>query len=380
MTHAVNPDSTMSRAAKWIGWTVIALVLLIPAVVVLVDANHFRGTLSRVVTEKTGRELAIKGDLQWNLDWPRIHLHAVDVTFANPAWAQEKLMIDAPGAFVSVDLPRLFAGTVFLVEVELERAAVFFEVAADGRRTGCSTGNNATKARAPRSAVCTARRSRPLRRPDRRHLDCRRNIDAGDTLGHPRRERSRRPFRSNWKIPGTPPFREGHGRYAPRNAGRKHTVPADGSGNRRAYDVAFARHRRGRVGKTGARRDFCIARGEPRRALRRARPAPPGDAGVHHLRHLTHDGIEWRYQKFTGRIGRSDVAGSLVFTEGPARPLAKGEMMFSTLDLADLGPVVGKNAAGESASLRGRKAPEPKGGQRRARCLRARSTAIAGPT
>src|SRR5207344_1439295 len=55
---AVNPGSTMSRAAKWIGWAVVALVLLIPAVVALVDANHFRGTLSRIVTEKTGRALA----------------------------------------------------------------------------------------------------------------------------------------------------------------------------------------------------------------------------------------------------------------------------------------------------------------------------------
>ena len=50
----------MSRAWKWTASFVIALVLLIPALVVLVDANHFRGTLARIVTERTGRELAIQ--------------------------------------------------------------------------------------------------------------------------------------------------------------------------------------------------------------------------------------------------------------------------------------------------------------------------------
>jgi uncharacterized protein involved in outer membrane biogenesis len=30
-----------------------------------------RGTIARLITAKTGRELAINGDLQWQLHWPQ---------------------------------------------------------------------------------------------------------------------------------------------------------------------------------------------------------------------------------------------------------------------------------------------------------------------
>jgi len=363
MTYAVNPDSTMSRAAKWIGWTVIALVLLIPAVVVLVDANHFRGTLSRLVTEKTGRELAIKGDLQWHLDWPRIRLHAVDVTFANPAWAQEKLMIDAPGAFVSVDLPRLFAGTVFLAEVELERAAVFFEVAADGRK-------NWLLDREQRDEGARAAVGRLQLREGRVHYD---DPTAGTSIVAEISTPATRPGTRRENDPGI--AFDATGKYLGL------PLSAKGTGGTllgmRDESIPFPLTVAATVGPTSLHLQGTVADVLQKRvldatfALRGASLAelfdvldlPLPETRAYTISgHLTHDGTEWRYQTFTGRIGRSDVAGSLAFTEGPARPLAKGEMMFSTLDLADLGPVVGKNAAGESASLRGRKAPEPKGG------------------
>ena len=87
----------MSRTLKWIGVVVVPLTLLIGAVGALSDANYLRSTIARVITAKTGRQLAINEDLQWKLDWPQIRLHAIDVTFANPPWAREKQMIAACG-------------------------------------------------------------------------------------------------------------------------------------------------------------------------------------------------------------------------------------------------------------------------------------------
>jgi hypothetical protein len=94
----------MSRTWKWIGGRHCA-DSSIPTVVVLLDANHFQER-SRARRCRNGRELAINGDLKWN-DWPRIHLHAVDVTFANPSWAREKQMIAAAAVDVDVDPPAL---------------------------------------------------------------------------------------------------------------------------------------------------------------------------------------------------------------------------------------------------------------------------------
>src|SRR4051812_44164438 len=90
-TYRVRVDRVcrmMSRWAKSVGFAIIAVALLIVAGVVLLNAN-LRGVIERVVSDRTGRQLAIKGDLQWKLDWPHARLHALDVTFANPAWARE---------------------------------------------------------------------------------------------------------------------------------------------------------------------------------------------------------------------------------------------------------------------------------------------------
>jgi len=124
----------MSRKVKWIGLGLAVLAVFIGAVVVLLNESHLRGTIEHLVTGRTGRQLAINGDLQWKLDWPRVRLHATDVTFANPPWAREKQMIAAAAVDLSVDLPRLLGGTLLLPDVRFDRPIVSFERGADGRR------------------------------------------------------------------------------------------------------------------------------------------------------------------------------------------------------------------------------------------------------
>ena len=59
---------------------------------------------------------------------------------------------------------------------------------------------------------------------------------------------------------------------------------------------------------------------------------------------LTRSADGWRYERFSGRIGKSSVAGSLRLTSGPSRPVLEGDLAFNSLNLADLGPVVGADA------------------------------------
>ena len=49
----------------------------------------------------------------------------------------------------------------------------------------------------------------------------------------------------------------------------------------------------------------------------------------------------WDYQKFSGTIGKSDIAGDVTYTSGEPRPRLKGKLHSKLLRLADLGPVVG---------------------------------------
>jgi AsmA protein len=57
--------------------------------------------------------------------------------------------------------------------------------------------------------------------------------------------------------------------------------------------------------------------------------------------HVVHAGQRWRYEKFSGRIGNSDIAGNLQVERGSRRPLLSADLLSQRLDIADLGPLVG---------------------------------------
>ena len=66
--------------------------------------------------------------------------------------------------------------------------------------------------------------------------------------------------------------------------------------------------------------------------------------------HLLHSAEIWRYEKFAGQIGKSDIAGSLVVDTQGVRPFLRGDLVFKVLDFADLGPLIGaqpKQGAGK---------------------------------
>ena len=131
-------------------------------------------------------------------------------------------------------------------------------------------------------------------------------------------------------------------------------------------DIAAGRRhgsRRARKRSRSTRTSRCAARASPSSSTcssfhcrKRARTRSRG--------RLTHRDSDWRYEKFAGRIGNSDVAGSLRFTEGPDRPRVQGELTFKTLDLADLGPVVGRTGMPRERlpALRGRRLPSSRAG------------------
>lgn len=57
--------------------------------------------------------------------------------------------------------------------------------------------------------------------------------------------------------------------------------------------------------------------------------------------HLLRNGSTWRYEKFSGRIGDSDIAGALQIDTGGKRPALTANLSSRVLDIADLGPLIG---------------------------------------
>ena len=56
---------------------------------------------------------------------------------------------------------------------------------------------------------------------------------------------------------------------------------------------------------------------------------------------LRHQGDDWIFDPFEGRIGASDIGGSLTFQQAKPRPLMKANLKSKLLDFGDLGPLVG---------------------------------------
>jgi uncharacterized protein involved in outer membrane biogenesis len=62
----------------------------------------------------------------------------------------------------------------------------------------------------------------------------------------------------------------------------------------------------------------------------------------------------FKYEKFTGEVGRSDLAGTLEFTSAPPRSRLTGNVHSKRLALADLGPAIGAPTATAKAPAKGK--------------------------
>lgn len=66
--------------------------------------------------------------------------------------------------------------------------------------------------------------------------------------------------------------------------------------------------------------------------------------------HLLHSGASWRLERFSGRVGASDLAGRLEVDTAGQRPTLEADVRAKVLDLADLGPVIGARPANSGAA------------------------------
>jgi uncharacterized protein involved in outer membrane biogenesis len=68
---------------------------------------------------------------------------------------------------------------------------------------------------------------------------------------------------------------------------------------------------------------------------------------------LRHTGAEWLFDPFEGKVGDSDLRGSVAYRTGGKRPFLKADLKSKLLDFDDLGPTVGappKTGPGETAT------------------------------
>ncbi len=328
---------TRSRLLKWTAGLVLAPVLLGVVFIAIFGWNWLRAPIERMALDKTGRELVIGGDLKLKFGWPLPRITAGAVTFANPAWAKEKQMVAADAVEVELNLPQLLRGSIVLPEVRLLRPVVFLEQGSGGRKNWLLDANQQDE---------NARI-----RIDRLMLDHGRlGYDDAAQKTSIRAELST----SDAQSAGEELSFTAQGQY------KGLALKAQGKGGPvlglRDENLPYRLKTELSVGRTGVKADGSITsllkfsamdmrlslRGD---SLAQLFPllgiALPQTHAYQTDGHMLHDGNTWRYDKFSGRIGASDIAGSLQVDTGGKRPAMKAELVSKLLDIADLGPLIG---------------------------------------
>lgn len=336
----VSRAPALPRLLKWLALALLTPLVLAVLFILVFGWNWLRAPIERMALEKTGRVLSIQGDMHVTLGWPRPRVRASAVSFANPAWAQEKQMFTADAVEVTLDLTQLLQNKLVLPELRLERPVVFLEQGSAGRQSwlldqqqqdpgariqidrltldqgklGFDDAARKTSIRAELASVAPGAGS---------------SADAGLT------------FSAHGQYKGQTLKAAGSG--APVLALRDDSTPYP-----LTIDASVGQTRVRAQGSITSLLKFTAV--DLRMALNGDNLAQlypllgiafPVTRSYATAGHLQHSGGNWSYEKFSGRIGSSDIAGSLeVKTSGP-RPVLTAELTSNLLDLSDLGPLIG---------------------------------------
>lgn len=328
-----------SRLIQWTAGLLVAPVLLVVLLIAIFGWNWLRGPIERMTLEKTGRELAINGDLMIKFGWPLPRIQAGMVTFANPAWAREKQMLAADEIEITIDLPQLLRQNIVLKEVRLQRPEVFLEQGSDGRKNWLLDLNQQDEG---------------MRiRVDRLTLD-QGTLGYDDTADKTsiRAKLSTNNQAGSAIASGVVFSAQGQYRGLP--------LKASGSGESvlamRDESAPYALKVDATIGRTAVRAEGTVTsllkfsaidmnldlRGE---SLDQLYPLLgivfPATRAYATKGRLLRNGDAWRYEKFSGRIGGSDIAGTLAVDTGGKRPVMNADLISNVLVFEDLGPIIG---------------------------------------
>ncbi|MGH8778643.1 AsmA family protein [Paraburkholderia sp.] len=87
---------------------------------------------------------------------------------------------------------------------------------------------------------------------------------------------------------------------------------------------------------------------------------PPYATDGHLIGNFKRGGSTFRYENFTGRVGGSDLNGTLTYTQSEPRPLLQGKLVSNLLRFADLAPIIGADSNASKAK-RGDTVKQPTG-------------------
>ena len=335
----------------------LAVPLLLGLALTVAGANWARGPIAQLVQQQTGRALQIQGDLHLGLGWPMLRVQVQGLRFANPAWAQQPQLLEVDQADLQLDLRALLRGHLVLPMVAVGRPVVMLETAPDGRKSWLLDRAQSDTSTAVQIGRLTLAEGRIGFDDPRRNTSLRLTVEtAGQRPDAPRPgPTSALGAPSDVLFTATGQWRgqplQASGRGGSVLGLRDETLPYPlmlegtvGATRLRADGRVTGLARWTAVDLQVALQGSSLAQLFPLLGVGLPETGAYATAG-----RLLRTGSTWRYQGFSGKVGRSDVAGNLDVVLGGARPLLRGDIRSRLLDLPDLAPVIGLRLAATRA-------------------------------
>ncbi len=375
----------MTLTKKAIGGTVLFLLLIVVAVIVFIatfDLNRLKPAINDKVSAELHRPFAINGDLgvQWMREpdqagwrawvpWP--HLHAEDVVLGNPPGVPGDYTARLKRVEAGVSLLALLHKEIYLPRITLKEPDAALKRLQNGKNnwTFNLAGSAPSQQDTPPSAWSFKVDDVVFDRGKIGFLDPLTKADVQvqvNPLGKPvpfaelaggngDKAQGQNPqktddyvfgWKAGGKYNGEPLKGAGKigGMLALRGANRPFPLQADVSSGSTRVELAGTLQDPLNLGGLDLRLKLSgDSLGSLHDLTGVVLPDSPPYATDGHLtaRFQGKEGNRFRYENFNGKIGQSDIHGTLVFTQGKPRPSLSGEVASDQLRLADLGPLIG---------------------------------------
>ncbi|WP_292985110.1 AsmA family protein [Pantoea sp.] len=393
----------MSRTGKIVSWIAGILVLLIVVIIVIIatfDWNRLKPTINQKVSTELNRPFAIRGDLgiDWarNRDeagwrrwvpWPQIH--AEDIMLGNPPDISDVTMVHLQRVDATLSPLSLLHKELFIPWIKLQRPDARLIQTADKKNNWTFTladSGKDEKSAAP-SAWSFRLDNILFDQGQIRYRDAINHADVTvqvNPLGKPvpytqiaggnDQQKGAGDFVFGWQAKGTynNESLSGDGKIGGMLSLRSQNTP---------FPIqADVRNGTTRVQVTGGLQDPMNLGGLNVR-LRFSGDTlanlygltgvllpdtPPYETDGHLIAKFSGEkGAVYRYEKFNGHIGDSDIHGSLIYSQVKPRPTLSGELASEQLRMADLGPLIGVNSGkgsdktAQAKARRGEKSNQP---------------------
>jgi uncharacterized protein involved in outer membrane biogenesis len=316
------------------------LLILVAGFVIWFDWNMIKPYVERQVTEKTGREFIIHGDLDVKLSLNPL-VSAEGLSLANADWGTQQPMLGVGRFQFRISLLDLLSGHIVLPEVAVSQPEILLEKSADGKRNW-DLKKEEKEAELPKIGRLTLDRGILIFRDPKTKTDITAKISTGTAA-----DAREAPVNvsAEGKFTGLSFAAQGQGGGVIALSDETLPYPINAKVEIGTTHVALDGTVTG-LAKLAAMDLKLNMAGEDLSALYPIVgivifPSPPYQISGR----LLHQKTEWSMEGFSGHVGKSDLGGAILFDTGGKRPMLRGDLVSKVLDLNDLKGFIGARRA-----------------------------------